>query len=156
MKNSLKTQFTKKIYKPIAKQVQKISVRNWSIIGISAVAICMIIIGVFFIDREPTLQERYPDLQGRDLNAMLIREKTQKAADMVSVNPASIPFPVTSPLTVTGSARGSWYSKDSFPVELHDKNGIVIATGMAAAQDKGSKKSFIPFSVTLAFAPQES
>jgi len=59
---------------------------------------------------------------------------------------------VTSPLTVTGEARG-WYFEASFPVRLLDGNGNEIAIAPAQAQSDWMTSDFVPFSVTLTFAP---
>lgn len=60
---------------------------------------------------------------------------------------------VTSPLTVTGQARGGWYFEASFPVKLRDANGNQIAIAPAQAQGDWMTSNFVPFSVTLTFAP---
>lgn len=59
---------------------------------------------------------------------------------------------VTSPLTIEGTARGYWYFEASFPVELLDGNGKVIASGPATARTDWMTEEFVPFSITLTFA----
>ena len=59
---------------------------------------------------------------------------------------------VTSPLTVTGEARGTWYFEASFPVELFDANGLMLAQVPAQAQGEWMTTDFVPFSVTLTFS----
>jgi hypothetical protein len=61
---------------------------------------------------------------------------------------------ITSPLTVTGKARGSWYFEAQFPVELKNAQGKVIAQGIAHAQGDWMTKDFVPFSVTLTYPAQ--
>ena len=60
---------------------------------------------------------------------------------------------VTSPLTVTGEARGPWYFEASFPVRLLDGNGVEIAITPAQAQGEWMTTEFVPFQATLVFAP---
>ncbi len=60
---------------------------------------------------------------------------------------------VTSPLTVTGKARG-WYFEGSFPIQLKDATGKVIAQGPAQAQTDWMTSEFASFKITLTFAPQ--
>ena len=62
--------------------------------------------------------------------------------------------PVSSPLTVTGEARGGWYFEASFPVKLLDAGNNVIAQGPAQAQGDWMTPNFVPFSVILTFPPQ--
>lgn len=79
------------------------------------------------------------------------------AAD-VPVRVAS-PLPqgvVTSPLTVTGEARGTWYFEASFPVRLLDGDGNELAVVPAQAQGDWMTTEFVPFQVTLTFATPET
>jgi hypothetical protein len=58
---------------------------------------------------------------------------------------------IESPLVVTGRARGPWYFEASFPVELVDVEGTVVASGIATAQGAWMTEEFVPFSTTLTF-----
>lgn len=59
---------------------------------------------------------------------------------------------VTSPLKVSGEARGNWYFEASFPVKLLDANGKVLAEKPAQAQGEWMTTNFVPFEVILTFA----
>lgn len=58
---------------------------------------------------------------------------------------------VTSPLVMTGDARGTWYFEASFPVELQDADGNVIAQSYAQAQGEWMTEDFVPFASTMTF-----
>ena len=58
---------------------------------------------------------------------------------------------VSSPLTITGEARGYWYFEASFPVFLVDWDGRIIAQGIATAKDEWMTEDFVPFEATLEF-----
>ena len=58
---------------------------------------------------------------------------------------------VSSPLTVTGEAHGTWYFEASFPIRLLDEDGNEIATTIAQAQGEWMTKDFVPFTATLEF-----
>ena len=58
---------------------------------------------------------------------------------------------VTSPLVVTGEARGPWYFEASFPVKLLDADGKVLAAEPAQAQGDWMTDQFVPFRVSLTF-----
>jgi Immunoglobulin-like domain of bacterial spore germination. len=62
---------------------------------------------------------------------------------------------LTSPLTATGEARG-WYFEGSFPVELKDENGAILAMGQATAQGDWMSSDFVAFKATLTFAKPTS
>jgi hypothetical protein len=61
---------------------------------------------------------------------------------------------VTSPLTVTGEARGTWYFEASFPVKLLDEQGNVIVEHYAQAQSDWMTENFVPFESVLTFTTQ--
>ncbi|TSC79968.1 MAG: hypothetical protein G01um101425_445 [Candidatus Peregrinibacteria bacterium Gr01-1014_25] len=63
--------------------------------------------------------------------------------------------PVSSPLTVTGEARGTWYFEASFPVKLLDAEGQIIASAPAQAQGEWMTEEFVPFSATLTFGARD-
>ena len=58
---------------------------------------------------------------------------------------------VTSPLTVTGKARGTWYFEASFPVRLLDDEGNELAVVPAQAQSDWMTKEYVEFSAVLTF-----
>jgi hypothetical protein len=67
------------------------------------------------------------------------------SADLIRVE---LPFPeaVTGKdFSVIGEARGTWYFEASFPIELFDKNGALLATAVAQAQDDWMTENFVPF-----------
>ncbi len=59
---------------------------------------------------------------------------------------------VTSPLTITGEARGNWYFEASFPVFLTDWDGKIIAQGIATAEGEWMTTEFVPFKAVLTFS----
>jgi hypothetical protein len=59
---------------------------------------------------------------------------------------------VTSPLMVTGEARGYWYFEADFPVRLLDAEGHELAVAPAQAQGDWMVEEFVPFAVELEFA----
>ncbi len=58
---------------------------------------------------------------------------------------------VTSPLTVTGEARGTWYFEASFPVMILDADRNEVAVMPAQAQGEWMTENFVPFTATLDF-----
>ncbi len=58
---------------------------------------------------------------------------------------------ITSPLTITGEARGYWFFEASFPVVLTDWDGRIIAETYAQAQGDWMTEDFVPFTSTVTF-----
>lgn len=58
---------------------------------------------------------------------------------------------ITSPLTISGRARGTWFFEASFPVTLVNWDGLIIAEGYVTATDNWMTEDFVDFVGTLAF-----
>lgn len=58
---------------------------------------------------------------------------------------------VSSPLTVEGEARGTWYFEASFPIRLLDARGTELAIAVAQAQGEWMTEDFVPFKAVLTF-----
>jgi hypothetical protein len=58
---------------------------------------------------------------------------------------------VSSPLAVTGEARGTWYFEASFGMRLEDADGNVLAEGAATTSEDWMTEEFVPFEATLEF-----
>lgn len=63
---------------------------------------------------------------------------------------------ISSPLSISGQARGTWYFEASFPVVLEDANGKVLAQIPAQATGDWMTEDFVPFKTTLTFAKPET
>ncbi|HEY5383362.1 MAG TPA: Gmad2 immunoglobulin-like domain-containing protein [Candidatus Paceibacterota bacterium] len=82
---------------------------------------------------------------------------TTATSDVSELILVSNPTPnqhISSPLGITGKARGNWYFEATFPIELIDANGKVIAQGAGRALSDWTTTDFVPFSTTLSFPAQ--
>ena len=69
------------------------------------------------------------DISSKDSKSITYKNST---ADMIQVE---LPFPdavVGKEFSVIGKARGNWFFEGSFPIEVLDKNGKVLAIGLAS------------------------
>ncbi len=73
------------------------------------------------------------------------------SADLIRLTNPTPGSVVGKTLTVMGEARGTWYFEASFPIEVRDTMGTVIATGIG--QPVGGAdwmtEDFVPFSSTI-------
>lgn len=58
---------------------------------------------------------------------------------------------ISSPLDISGQARGTWFFEASFPILLLDKDGKTIAQTIAQAQSDWMTEGFVSFKATLTF-----
>ncbi len=77
-------------------------------------------------------------------------------ADKININQPLPNATVTSPLVVTGQARGTWFFEASFPVFLTDWDGKIITQGIAQAQSDWMTTEFVPYTATLTYVLEPS
>lgn len=58
---------------------------------------------------------------------------------------------VTTPVTLTGMARGYWFFEASFPITIVNWNGLIIGEGFATADGEWMTEEFVPFTATVNF-----
>lgn len=63
---------------------------------------------------------------------------------------------ISSPLTIKGQARGSWFFEASFPVFLVDWDGKIIAQTVASTKSDWMTTEFVPFEATLSFTADKN
>lgn len=110
---------------------------------ISVLIFLLIAIGAFLMNIKPVNGPELPatdDIYEMEDKIDLIRN--------IDILPGDF---IESPLTITGEARGYWYFEASFPVVLVNWDGLIIAQGIATAQDEWMTEDFVPFEVTLEF-----
>jgi len=71
--------------------------------------------------------------------------------NLIVVDSPKIFEEISSPLKVTGKARGTWYFESSFPLAITDWEGNIIAQKYAMAQDDWMTENFVPFEGTIEF-----
>ncbi|MCB9806380.1 Gmad2 immunoglobulin-like domain-containing protein [Candidatus Peribacteria bacterium] len=89
-----------------------------------------------------------------EISAKLSPEMANDPAQMLEVTLPTPDAEITSPLTITGRARGPWYFEASFPIELIDNNGALIAMTTAQAQGEWMTENWVPFTATITFPAQ--
>jgi len=58
---------------------------------------------------------------------------------------------ITSPLKITGEARGTWFFEASFPVNLVNWDGLIIGEGLAQTKSDWMTTDFVPFEAEIKF-----
>ena len=76
---------------------------------------------------------------------------TPLADDMVIIDSPLPNGVVTSPMKVTGRARGNWYFEATFPITLTNWDGLIIAETYATAKGDWMTTDWVPFEATVVF-----
>lgn len=58
---------------------------------------------------------------------------------------------ISSPITLTGQARGTWFFEGSFPVVVVDWDGLIIGDGYVQAKGDWMTEGFVPFEGIISF-----
>ncbi len=90
----------------------------------------------------PTGEAQVPD----DVNDMI-----ESKADLIVVSSPKPNTTVSSPLTITGKARGTWFFEASFPITIVDWDGLIIGEGIATADGEWMTTEFVPFTATISY-----
>ena len=91
------------------------------------------------------------DWGNRDVNTVSNTHTATSTSDMLTVFSPTDGQTVTSPISVSGKVSGDWFFEGSFPVELIDSDGTVIATTTAQTPGDWATTSIINFSATLVY-----
>lgn len=81
-------------------------------------------------------------------------EETVTSASKDDLITVTTPLPnasVTSPLSISGEARGTWYFEASFPVKLYDANGKLLGSVAAQTINDWMTENYVPFTALLSF-----
>lgn len=85
----------------------------------------------------------------------ILGQLEQEKSDLIRLTSVHEGDYITSPLMITGEARGTWFFEASFPVFLVNWDGLIIAQGIAQAQAEWMTEDFVPFVVNLEFTKPE-
>lgn len=71
--------------------------------------------------------------------------------DLIVLDEPLVGAEVSSPLEITGKARGYWFFEASFPVIVVDWDGKIIGQGIAQSTSEWMTEEFVPFKATITF-----
>jgi hypothetical protein len=77
-------------------------------------------------------------------------DKKEEEKDIIVESPKPNEV-ISSPLVITGEAKGTWFFEANFPVKLLDGNGEEIAIHYAEALDEWMTEDFVPFRAEIEF-----
>jgi hypothetical protein len=128
--------------------------KQWLFVTVPMV---IIIIGLFvlvFVPNKPALTSVTPQPTPTTATSTDTTQEYGVIDNLISVDVPAKNATVSSPLSISGTARGAWYFEASAPVELRDASGKVIAQGHVDAQGDWMTEDFVPFKATLTFVKQ--
>lgn len=95
-------------------------------------------------------------LRNKNAERNAILSEIKEKSDIIEVYSPS-PFAViTSPLKISGRARGNWFFEATFPVKIVDSDGKTIATSYMTAKDDWMTENFVEFEGIIEFPQSET
>lgn len=108
------------------------------------ILVSLLAIGFWYIKKNEAVPEKKIFIQD------IVENDTGKQNLIIVVSPKPNQI-ISSPLVISGEARGYWFFEASFPVKLLDGDNKIIAEGIAQAQDEWMTENFVPFKAELRF-----
>ncbi len=71
--------------------------------------------------------------------------------DLIRVTVPTPQSVISSPVTITGVARGTWFFEASFPISIVNWDGLIIGEGIATAQSDWMTEDFVPFTANITY-----
>lgn len=75
---------------------------------------------------------------------------TQQTTEITVASPAANAA-ISSPVSISGSAKGNWYFEASFPIMIVDWDGRIIGEGHAEATSDWMTEARVPFAASISF-----
>lgn len=75
----------------------------------------------------------------------------EEQSDLIYLETPLVNQVISSPLTISGQARGSWFFEASFPIKLYDSNGELLGIALAQSIGDWMTNDFVPFMAELDF-----
>ncbi len=78
-------------------------------------------------------------------------QQTESTSSEISVFYPKPNDTVSSPIKISGKAKGNWFFEASFPVKLYDENENIIGSGIATAESDWATTSFVNFTAEITY-----
>ena len=128
------------------------TIPRWKwLLSLAVLAGCVLAVASCQRDQTRTADRRR--VEPTDSSAATAPEPSTPPSKPVLVDSPTPGALISSPVSVTGRARGSMYFEAEFPVRLLDDHEKMIGTGVARAQGEWTTSDYVPFEASIVFHP---
>lgn len=124
------------------------------VIGVISIIALLFIYWVYQPKSQPPTQTQ-DENQNQGIPQDILDHINSKKDLIVVDQPAPL-TKISSPLTVKGKARGTWFFEATFPIVLVDWDGKIIAESHATATSDWMTEDFVPFEAIFEFQIPET
>lgn len=115
--------------------------RNKKIVLWVGIALCALLVGVFFFVSQRSVIRDYKDVvEGGNLQSSDILVMLPKTNDSIS-----------NPIEVSGMVKGNWFFEGSFPIRIYNEKGALLGLGLAGTKEDWMTENMIPFFASISF-----
>lgn len=122
-------------------------------ISILVVVLVLGVLAFFYVANHaiaPVVEEGQEDTEENTIPEDIQNHINEKSGLIRVTTPQ--PFEsISSPMQVSGEARGYWFFEATFPLVVVDWDGRIIGQGYATAQDEWMTEEFVPFTGEVTF-----
>ena len=102
------------------------------------------------------VMKSYPrQCQGKDMifveEIVIDNKQEEEHKDLIKLESVHAGDSITSPVKITGEARGNWFFEASFPISIVNWDGLIIGQGVATAKGDWMTEDFVPFEANIGF-----
>lgn len=102
------------------------------------------------------VMESYPrQCQGKDMvyveEIAIDNKQEEEHKDLIKLESVHAGDSISSPVKITGEARGNWFFEASFPISIVNWDGLIIGQGVATAKGDWMTEDFVPFEANITF-----
>ena len=92
-----------------------------------------------------------PDTPSREIIDANPDNDPRALDDLIRVTTPAANAAISSPLMISGAARGTWFFEGDFPVALYAEGGPILAESFGHSPEPWMTEEFIPFTAELTF-----
>ena len=103
------------------------------------------------LEESPTIDQEVQVPTDQEIVGNIAAEYENPHSDLIQIDSPTPGATISSPLTVSGQARGYWFFEASAPVLVTDWDGLIIGQGYVTAQGEWMTEDFVPFTGEIEF-----
>jgi hypothetical protein len=120
---------------------------NKNILLVLSLVVFILAVGGYIYSTEPNADRT----GSSEMERARIESQIAEKGNLIKVENIKFGEKISSPLRITGQARGNWYFEASFPIFLMDASNNVIVQSFATAKSEWMTTDFVPFEAEVEF-----
>ncbi|HET8884759.1 MAG TPA: Gmad2 immunoglobulin-like domain-containing protein [Salinimicrobium sp.] len=116
--------------------------------------LCLIVLSLFLISCKKE-KEKNISIQTEVTKDSVSTKNNNENHELIHVDQPEVGTSISSPIEISGKARGYWFFEASAPIDLINDEGEVIAQGYIEATEPWMTEEFVPFKGEISFETEK-